>query len=70
MEILKKSIIALCAIVSFAFNTAAQSAEETQKAFKASYSNEYKSNYPNGNKLVAFETKGQIKIQPFTPFRK
>ena len=47
MEILKKSIIALCAIVSFAFNTAAQSAEETQKAFKASYANEYKSNYPN-----------------------
>jgi tetratricopeptide (TPR) repeat protein len=47
MEILKKSIIAVSTIALFSFNASAQSAEEMQKAFKASYTNEYKSNYPN-----------------------
>ncbi len=45
MEILKKSIIAIGAIVLFAATATAQTAEETQKAFKASYANEYKANY-------------------------
>ena len=47
MEILKQSIIAVSTIALFSFNATAQSAEEMQKAFKASYANEYKSNYPN-----------------------
>ena len=45
MEILKKSILAIVAIGFFALNAKAQTAEETQKAFKASYVNEYKANY-------------------------
>ena len=47
MEILKKSIIALGAIVLLTINVKAQTAEESQKAFKASYTNEYKANYTN-----------------------
>ncbi len=45
MEILKKSIVALSVIVLFAFSTTAQTDDEIQKAFKASYANEYKANY-------------------------
>lgn len=47
MEILKKSIVAISATVLFAFNATAQSADELQKAYKASYISEYKANYPN-----------------------
>lgn len=46
MEILKKSIIAIGVIVLFVSNATAQTAEEMHKAFKASYTNEYKANYP------------------------
>jgi tetratricopeptide (TPR) repeat protein len=45
MEILKRSIIAIGAIVLFMSNATAQTADEMQKAFKASYTNEYKANY-------------------------
>ncbi len=44
MEILKKSII-LSTIILFTFSVNAQTDEEIQKAFKASYVNEYKANY-------------------------
>lgn len=45
MEILKKSVIAIVAILLFAGNATAQTADDMQKAFKASYANEYKANY-------------------------
>jgi tetratricopeptide (TPR) repeat protein len=47
MEILKKSIIALGAFLLITGTVMAQTAEEMQKAFKASYVSEYKANYPN-----------------------
>ncbi len=47
MEILKKSFIAISAIVCFVVNASAQTTDEIQKAFKASYLNEYKANYTN-----------------------
>jgi tetratricopeptide (TPR) repeat protein len=47
MEILKKSVIAISAILLATFNTSAQNADDIQKAFKASYVNEYKANYIN-----------------------
>ena len=45
MEILKKSIVAIAAMLLFVCNVNAQIADEMQKAFKASYTNEYKGNY-------------------------
>ena len=45
MEILKKSTVAIIALVVFTFTVHAQTNEEMQKAFKASYLNEYKTNY-------------------------
>ncbi len=45
MEILKKVMIAIGALVLFTGMAAAQTADEMQKAFKASYTNEYKANY-------------------------
>ncbi len=45
MEILIKRITAACAIVLIAFSSHAQSTDDIQKAFKASYANEYKANY-------------------------
>ncbi len=45
MEILRKTILAISAIVCFGITVNAQTAEDIQKAFKASYINEYKTNY-------------------------
>ncbi len=46
MEILKKTAIALYAIALSISHSSAQASDDTQKAFKASYVNEYKLNYP------------------------
>ncbi len=45
MDILKKSIFAVTLAVAFAFTANAQTTDDIQKAFKASYVNEYKANY-------------------------
>ncbi len=45
MEILRKSIIAISAILVFVSQASGQSSEEIQKAFKASYANESTANY-------------------------
>lgn len=45
MEILKKSIAVVSALVLFVITATTQNADELQKAFKASYVNEYKANY-------------------------
>jgi tetratricopeptide (TPR) repeat protein len=45
MEILKRSVIAFCAIILIGSSVKAQSTDDIQKAFKASYTNEYKANY-------------------------
>jgi len=45
MEILKKSIIAIGATLLFVCTATAQTTDDMQKAFKASYVNEYKANY-------------------------
>jgi len=45
MEILKKAIFAISALVVITFSAHAQTNEEMQKAFKASYVDEYKANY-------------------------
>jgi tetratricopeptide (TPR) repeat protein len=45
MEILKKRIAATVTIIVFACTAFAQSTDDIQKAFKASYANEYKANY-------------------------
>lgn len=52
MEILKKSVAAIA--ILFTVNVNAQTFEETQKAFKSSYTNEYSGNY---NKAIADLTK-------------
>jgi tetratricopeptide (TPR) repeat protein len=45
MEFLKTSLIAACAITFLTMGATAQSTEDIQKAFKASYTDEYKGNY-------------------------
>ncbi len=45
MDILKKSIITISACIFFAVSVKAQTADDIQLAFKASYANEYKANY-------------------------
>jgi tetratricopeptide (TPR) repeat protein len=45
MEILKKSIIAITAIILGVSSATAQSTDDIQKAFKASYFSEYKADY-------------------------
>lgn len=44
MEILKK-LVGICALILLALQMQAQTIAEMQKAFKASYANEYKANY-------------------------
>ncbi|MFZ4772029.1 MAG: tetratricopeptide repeat protein [Ferruginibacter sp.] len=45
MEILRKTMLAIGAILCFGITANAQTPEDIQKAFKASYINEYKTNY-------------------------
>jgi len=45
MEFLKKTVIAISAILFLTFSLKAQNADDVQMAFKNSYANEYKANY-------------------------